>query len=155
MSSEITPLLTLDFPQISLSHSLFFLSRLFSQQIIMVGNEIGRLPPQFGDASKVANAIMSNADFDFDSGKMYYNKFRSVVSYKTTEIPIFSLKSVEGAEKITTYDSIDAEVLASYTEYSLASLIFYAMKEGACSEQSSRMTAMDNSSKNAGERFVT
>ena len=131
------------------------LHRLFSQQIIMVGSEIGRLPPQFGDASKVANAIMANPDFDFDSGKMYYNKFRSVVSYKTTEIPIFSLKSVESAEKITTYDSLDAEVLASYTEYSLASLIFYAMKEGACSEQSSRMTAMDNSSKNAGERFVT
>jgi len=30
-------------------------------------------------------------------------------------------------------------------------MIYYALKEGACSEQSSRMTAMDNSSKNAGE----
>ena len=29
-------------------------------------------------------------------------------------------------------------------------MIYYALKEGACSEQSSRMTAMDNSSKNAG-----
>lgn len=34
---------------------------------------------------------------------------------------------------------------------SLANLVFYAMKEGACSEQSSRMTAMDAASKNAGE----
>lgn len=49
------------------------------------------------------------------------------------------------------YDSLDDEVLQNYIEYSLASLIFYAMKESACSEQSSRMTAMDNASKNAGD----
>ena len=57
---------------------------------------------------------------------------------------------IERAEKYTLYDSIDSDVIQSYLEYSLASLIFYALKEGACSEQSSRMTAMDNSSKNAG-----
>ena len=50
------------------------------------------------------------------------------------------------------YDSLDADVVQSYMEYSLASLIYYALKEGATSEQSSRMTAMDNSSKNAGKR---
>uniref|UniRef100_UPI002B1D7F7C F0F1 ATP synthase subunit gamma n=1 Tax=Natrialba sp. PRR66 TaxID=3098146 RepID=UPI002B1D7F7C len=41
--------------------------------------------------------------------------------------------------------------LQSYNEYSLAQLIYYAMKESATSEQSSRMTAMDGASKNAGE----
>lgn len=49
------------------------------------------------------------------------------------------------------YDSLDADVVQSYVEYSLASLIYYCMKEGATSEQASRMSAMDNSSKNAGE----
>lgn len=49
------------------------------------------------------------------------------------------------------YDDVDDEVLQSFHEMSLANLIFYAMKEGACSEQSSRMTAMDAASKNAGE----
>lgn len=49
------------------------------------------------------------------------------------------------------YDDVDDEVLRSFHEMSLANLIFYAMKEGACSEQSSRMTAMDAASKNAGE----
>jgi F-type H+-transporting ATPase subunit gamma len=38
----------------------------------------------------------------------------------------------------------------SYIEYSLAQLIYFAMKESATSEQSSRMTAMDGASKNAG-----
>ena len=33
-----------------------------------------------------------------------------------------------GAEKITAYDSVDADVVQSYLEFSLASLIYYAMK---------------------------
>lgn len=66
------------------------------------------------------------------------------------EVPIFSLESINNAPKIGIYDSLDADVLQSYMEYSLASLIFYTLKEGACSEQSARMTAMENASKNAG-----
>lgn len=66
-------------------------------------------------------------------------------------MPIFSLKSVEGATKLPIYDSLDSDVIQNYLEFSLASMLFYSMKESACSEQSSRMTAMDNASKNAGE----
>jgi F0F1-type ATP synthase gamma subunit len=73
------------------------------------------------------------------------------VSYTTTELPLFSLSAVSNAPKLSVYDSLDAEVIQSYLEFSIASLLFYAMKEGACSEQSSRMTAMDNASKNAGK----
>ena len=62
-------------------------------------------------------------------------------------------EAVTGADKVSVYDSLDADVVQSYMEYSLASLIYYALKEGATSEQSSRMTAMDNSSKNAGMRI--
>merc|ERR1711983_181170 len=108
------------------------LGRLFAKNILCVGSEIGRLPPQFGDASKIASAIMTSG-FEFDHGRLFYNQFKSVVSYKTSQISIYS------------------DVIQSYLEYSLASMIYYALKEGACSEQSSRMTAMDNSSKNAGE----
>jgi len=127
-----------------------FFQRFFKDNLIMVGSEIGRLPPQFGDASKIANAILT-CGFEFDTGKMLYNRYNSVVSYTTTELPIFSQETVMGAEKISAYDSIDADVVQSYLEFSLASQIFFALKEGATSEQSSRMTAMDNSSKNAGE----
>lgn len=57
----------------------------------------------------------------------------------------------QSAPKMATYDSLDADVIQSYMEFSMASMLFYALKEGACSEQSARMTAMDNASKNAGE----
>merc|ERR1711994_1046528 len=41
------------------------LSRLFPKQILAVGSEIGRLPPQFGDAAKIATQIL-NCGFEFD-----------------------------------------------------------------------------------------
>ena len=55
------------------------------------------------------------------------------------------------AENLLAYDDVDADVLQCYHEMTLANLLYHAMKEGACSEQSSRMTAMDSASKNAGE----
>ncbi|CAG9136156.1 unnamed protein product [Plutella xylostella] len=152
------------------------LQRLYSKHIVAVANEIGRLPPTFTDASKLATAILT-CGYDFGSGKIIYNKFRSVVSYQQSDMPLFSQKAVEiiynkfrsvvsyqqsdmplfsqkaveNAPKLTVYDSLDSDVIQSYMEFSLASMLFYALKEGACSEQSSRMTAMDNASKNAGE----
>ena len=100
---------------------------------------IQHFSPQFGDAAATANAIL-NSGADYDQGKMMYNRYKSVVSYDTTALPLFSQENVMGAEKITAYDSVDADVVQSYLEFSLASLIYYAMKEGACSEQSSRTT---------------
>ncbi|KAJ6641594.1 ATP synthase subunit gamma, mitochondrial [Pseudolycoriella hygida] len=126
------------------------LQRGFSNKFIFVANEVGRIPPTFLDASKIAIEVL-NSGFDFASGRIVYNKFRTVVSYVLSSIPIYSLKTVESSDKLVAYDSLDAEIIRDYLEFSLASLLFYAMKESACSEQSSRMSAMDNASKNAGE----
>nr|XP_018917858.1 PREDICTED: ATP synthase subunit gamma, mitochondrial [Bemisia tabaci] len=124
------------------------LQRLYGKNIILVANEVGRKPPTFKDASKIAQETSKH---NFTTGKIVYNRFKSVVSYTTSEIPLFSVAAIEAAPKLGVYDSLDSEVIQSYIEFSLASLLYYAMKEGACSEQSSRMTAMDNASKNAGE----
>ena len=80
----------------------------------------------------------------------YITYFRSIVSYETTELPIYSNETIKAASGLALYDSVDDDVLQAYLEYSLASKIYYSLKEGATSEQSSRMTAMENSSKNAG-----
>ena len=72
------------------------------------------------------------------------------MSYNTTTIPLYSVGTISEADNITQYDSIDEDVLRNYQEFSLASLIYFAMKESACSEQSARMTAMESASKNAG-----
>jgi len=127
-----------------------FLSRLYPNNIMLVGKDIGRKPPSFLDASKVANSILESG-YEFDKCRMLYNKYKTVVSYQITEIPLFLAEAVNNAEKITVYDSLDSDVMESYLEYSMASLFYFALKEGTCSEQSARMTAMDNSTKNAGE----
>lgn len=102
------------------------------------------------DASKVATNIV-DAEFNYESGSIVYNKSINAASYQTTELSIYTQQDIGGASKIALYDSVDTDVIQSYMEYSLASLIYYAMKENACSEQSARMTAMESSSKNAGE----
>lgn len=59
----------------------------------MACNEIGRLPPTFIDASKLADAILKS-EYKFSSGEIVFNRFKSVVSYNTTTLPVFSLASV-------------------------------------------------------------
>merc|ERR1712002_49890 len=126
------------------------LQRTLGDNIVGQVKEVGRKPATFEDAGRIATFVL-NSGIDFGSGEIIYNKFRTVVSYDTVSQPIFSASAIAGAEKIGVYDSLDADVIQSYMEYSLASMMFYAFKEGACSEQSARMTAMDAASKNAGE----
>ena len=62
---------------------------------------------------------------------------------------------MSNAKNIGVYDSLDADTIQSYQEYQLASLVYYGLKENGTSEQSSRMSAMDNASKNAGNLIET
>jgi F-type H+-transporting ATPase subunit gamma len=126
------------------------LARQFSQNMLFHVTDIGKKPPTFEDASDISLALLNN-DVDFDKASMYFNTFKSVVSYRTTLQPLYSLAAVSNADKLTLYDSVDADLLQSYNEFTMTSLIYYALKEAAASEQSSRMTAMDSASKNAGE----
>jgi F-type H+-transporting ATPase subunit gamma len=126
------------------------LQRLYGKHFALTGNEIGRQPPTFEDAAIAANAIL-NSGIEFEEGNIIFNKFKTVVAYQTSKLPILPLDAVKAKEALNSYDSVDDDVLQSYTEYALAQLIYYAMKENATSEQSSRMTAMDGASKNAGE----
>jgi len=126
------------------------LLRQFPENILMMFNDFGKRPPTFLDATIVSNAILQSG-YEFDEGVILFNRFKTVVSYQTTQTPILSVEAISKSPKLEVYDSLDADTLKSYQEYSLASLLFYAMKENACSEQSARMSAMDSASKNAGE----
>ncbi|KAL4226961.1 ATP synthase subunit gamma [Mactra antiquata] len=126
------------------------LQRNFSNQIALAFNNVGKKPPNFLDASFLADTILSN-DIKYDEATLYFNQFRNVVSYNTTALPMFSDEAIITAPNIALYDSVDEDVIQSYNEFMLASRIYYALKESACSEQSARMTAMDSASKNADE----
>ncbi|CAH3142227.1 unnamed protein product [Porites evermanni] len=126
--------------------------RTHADNLLMSFSEIGKRPPLFCEATFIAQEIIDSG-FQFDLGEMYYNWFKSVVSYRTKTKPLVSFDSLNAAsgEVLSSYDDLDSDVIKNYSEFSLASLLYYGMKEGACSEQSSRMTAMDSASKNAGE----
>jgi len=126
------------------------LARVWGNNIMMHVSNIGKKPPTFNDASAITQAILATG-YEYDYGEMIYNRFKTVVSYETKANPLYSIDNVNNAEKLAAYDSLDEEVMRSYYEFSLASQVFFSLKESACSEQSSRMTAMDAASKNAGE----
>uniref|UniRef100_A0A0B6YBN3 F-ATPase gamma subunit n=2 Tax=Arion vulgaris TaxID=1028688 RepID=A0A0B6YBN3_9EUPU len=126
------------------------LQRTLAKNILYSFNDYGKRPPNFCDAALVANVLL-DTDYKYDRATLIFNTFKSVISFNQTELPLFTPSGLESASKFNLYDSVDDDVLKSYNEFSLASLLMFAMKEGACSEQSSRMTAMDAASKNAGE----
>ncbi|XP_078798147.1 ATP synthase F(1) complex subunit gamma, mitochondrial isoform X1 [Oryzias latipes] len=126
------------------------LHRTHGKHIILNCKEVGRIPPSFNDASIVATELL-NSGYEFDQGSVIFNRFRSVISYRTDQKPLFSTDIVANSESMGIYDDIDADVLRNYQEFALVNVIYLAMKESSTSEQSARMTAMDNASKNASE----
>jgi len=126
------------------------LHRTHGKYIMMNCKEVGRKPPTFSDASIIATELL-NSGYAFDQGSVYFNRFRSVISYKTDHKPLYSNESVANAETMGVYDDIDADVLRNYQEFAMVNIIYLALKEGTTAEQSARMTAMDSASKNASE----
>jgi F-type H+-transporting ATPase subunit gamma len=126
------------------------LGKTHGDHILLTMSEMGKKPAFFDEAAFIAQAVLDTG-YEFNFGQLYYNKFKSVISYEPVGDPIVSLDTLATADQIGEYDDVDEEILRCYHEFSLASSIFYGLKEQACSEQSSRMTAMDNASKNAGE----
>ncbi|KAI4895388.1 hypothetical protein NFI96_024123 [Prochilodus magdalenae] len=126
------------------------LYRTHGQHILINCKEVGRKPPTFTDASIIATELLDSG-YEFDQGTIIYNRFRSVISYKTDEKPLYSMDTVASSENMGIYDDIDADVLRNYQEFALVNIIYYGLKESTTSEQSARMTAMDSASKNASE----
>ncbi|XP_043944298.1 ATP synthase subunit gamma, mitochondrial isoform X2 [Protopterus annectens] len=126
------------------------LHRTHGDHLLLTFKEVGRKPASFGDASIIATELL-NSGYEFNQGSVIFNRFRSVISYRTEEKPVFSLDTVANSENINIYDDIDADVLRNYQEFALVNVIYYTLREAATSEQSARMTAMDNASKNASE----
>ncbi|CAM9203703.1 unnamed protein product [Choristocarpus tenellus] len=107
-------------------------------------------PMQFSMAAAVTREALKN---EFDALHIVYNKFKSAIAYETSCQSIPSLTNTE-EEPMLEYEfepDTKEEVLQDLYEFLLASQMHYSLMEGATSEQSSRMNAMENASKNAGE----
>ncbi|XP_034839443.1 ATP synthase subunit gamma, mitochondrial-like [Maniola hyperantus] len=128
--------------------SRVMLRRLFAENMLVNVKDIGRLVPVFADASTIAAAIVRSG-YTYDVGEIYYNKYFTPVKYEMTVIPFFNKYKIVAAPNMNAFDDVDEDELESYSEWTFAALLFYTLKESAASEQSSRMAAMDNATKNA------
>ena len=107
-------------------------------------------PYNFGYASTVAQMALDTEPEKTGAIAVVYNKFVSAIAYSPT-LKTIAPFVLEGDDvTLTAYDA-DDDVLRGLREYYLATEVFYGMMEGATSEQSSRMQAMENATKNAGE----
>ena len=111
-------------------------------------------PISFGLSLAIANKVISMSE-NLDSISIFYNKFRNLVSYKTTRTELMSkarfMKCME-FQRLYEMERPDANtaVPALYELY-IASHIHSAILNSNASEQSSRMIAMDGANKNCGE----
>ena len=112
----------------------------------------------FTDAQEVAQDLIRRFDeYEFDVAWLYYAKFQSALVQEPTEQQIIPVpltgdggKAAGGAAAVD-YEPDEDEVLAALLPRNVAIQLFRAMLENAASEQGSRMTAMDNATRNAGD----
>ncbi len=94
---------------------------------------------------------------EFDVCTIFYNKFKSVISQEPQAQQLIPVESEE-EQKETQADEVQyefepdqEEILEHLLPQNMTTQIFKAFLENAASEQGSRMSAMDNATRNAGD----
>ena len=108
------------------------------------------------DAEKVGKIIIESfLKKEFDVWTIFYNKFKNVITQIPQEQQIIPLKSSESegstSEDNYEFEPEEDEILSNLLPKNISTQIFKAMLENSASEQGSRMSAMDNATRNAGE----
>jgi len=92
---------------------------------------------------------------EFDICTIFYNQFKNVITQIPQEQQIIPLKSSEvkknSVEDNYEFEPEEDEILSNLLPKNISTQIFKAMLENSASEQGSRMSAMDNATRNAGE----
>ena len=133
------------------------LKRLYGKYIIDKINFKGYKKISYNEAEDIKNKIIKlfkNSEFDVCT--IFYNKFKNVITQLPQEQQIIPIKnSKEENEKKTEnfyeFEPEESEILNDLLPRNISTQIFKAFLENAASEQGSRMTAMDNATRNAGD----
>lgn len=127
--------------------------RFVADKILRTATEV-IAPGTFALASALAVELVAAGAMEYDAVVLMYNSYVNTAVYKQKYkvVPPFVFEG-ESEVTLSTYefDSDKAEAMVDLYEFLLASQIYHSFMDGAAAEQSSRMTAMENASKNAGE----
>jgi len=140
------------------------INRVFPGKIVHQVDQTAIKTVSFDDALQVANDIMARFEKgEFDVAHLFYAKFQSALVQIPTEkqlipVEIPAMNDEEKAEAkakgpvaAVEYEPDEQTILEALLPRNIAVLLFRAFQENAASEQGSRMTAMDNATRNAGE----
>ena len=133
------------------------LKRAYEKYIIEKANFKNYKKITFKEAEDIGKKIIKLFnDSQFDVCTIFYNKFKNVITQVPQEqqiIPIENLEKKDSIKKDNFYEfePEENEILNDLLPRNISTQIFKAFLENAASEQGSRMTAMDNATRNAGD----
>jgi F-type H+-transporting ATPase subunit gamma len=136
------------------------IARLFPRQIVHQYDSSAIKRVAFSDAQAIAADIVDRYSTDgIDVVHLFYARFRSALVQEPVGqqiIPIPPSESQAAGETgdvsaAITYEPDEEEILADLLPRNVAIQIFRALLENAASEEGSRMTAMENATRNAGD----
>ena len=108
------------------------------------------------DAEKVGKTIIERFQKEeFDICTIFYNQFKNVITQIPQAQQIIPLNTESNdenrSEESYEFEPDEDEILSNLLPKNISTQIFKAMLENSASEQGSRMSAMDNATRNAGE----
>jgi F-type H+-transporting ATPase subunit gamma len=107
------------------------------------------------DADKVGKMIIEKFEAgEFDVCTIFYNQFKNVITQIPQAQQIVPLNNEEdenNSDESYEFEPDEDEILSNLLPKNISTQIFKAMLENSASEQGSRMSAMDNATRNAGE----
>ena len=126
---------------------------------VLHDQEVGHIKKlAFADAQVVAEDLMARYEAGaFDVAHLFFAKFQSALVQNPTGIQIIPVPLSTASTAPTAslaaveYEPDEETILADLLPRNIAIQVFRAMLENAASEQGSRMTAMDNATRNAGD----
>ncbi|MGY4397034.1 F-type H+-transporting ATPase subunit gamma [Sphingomonas sp. UYAg733] len=133
--------------------------RRFYPEMILHDHEQGQIKyVAFSDARAVADDVIARFEAgEFDIAHLFYAKFQSALVQEAAGrqiIPVAidaNAAPVDDGGAAVTYEPDEESILADLLPRNVAIQVFGALLENAASEQGSRMTAMDNATRNAGD----
>jgi len=132
------------------------LKRVYGKQIIEKISFKNSKNANYFDAEKVSKMIIEKFEKEeFDVCTIFYNQFKNVITQIPQAQQIIPLKTdneeVAKSDDSYEFEPDEDEILSNLLPKNISTQIFKAMLENSASEQGSRMSAMDNATRNAGE----
>ena len=141
------------------SKGLDQIKREYGKYVIKKLNFKNKKQISFNEAEIVGKEIIELFNKDqFDKCIIFYNNFKNVITQIPQAQQIIPAEKIESNDKDNKEEKLsyefepdEDEILEDLLPKNISTQVFKALLENAASEQGSRMTAMDNATRNAGD----